>query len=106
LGKPRIAAETIERGKRKARSSRDYDQILFDRLRALRKQLADAAHLPPFVVFSDATLAEMARVLPQDAEELLQVSGVGEHKLQKYGVRFLYEIRRYQAEKHDIHLAA
>jgi ATP-dependent DNA helicase RecQ len=106
LGKPRIAAETIERGKKKARSSRDYDQTLFDRLRALRKRLADAAHLPPFVVFSDATLTEMARVLPQDAAELLQVSGVGEHKLQKYGDRFLYEIRGYQAEKHDIHLAA
>jgi len=106
LGKPRIAAETIERGKKRARSSRDYDQALFERLRALRKRLADAAHLPPFVVFSDATLAEMARVLPQDAEELLQVSGVGEHKLQKYGDRFLHEIKGYQTEKHDMSLTA
>jgi len=102
LGKPRIAAETMERGKKKVRSSRDYDQTLFDRLRALRKRLADAAHLPPFVVFSDATLAEMARALPRDAEELLQVSGVGEHKLQKYGDRFLFEIRGYQTAKYEM----
>jgi len=106
LGKPRIAAETMERGKKKVRSSRDYDQTLFDRLRALRKRLADAAHLPPFVVFSDATLAEMARAMPRDAEELLQVSGVGEHKLQKYGDRFLFEIRGYQTEKHELDQAA
>jgi ATP-dependent DNA helicase RecQ len=102
LGKPRIAAETMERGKKKVRSSRDYDQTLFDRLRALRKRLADAAHLPPFVVFSDATLAEMARALPRDAEELLQVNGVGEHKLQKYGDRFLFEIRGYQTAKYEM----
>lgn len=106
LGKPRIAAETMERGKKKVRSSRDYDQTLFDRLRALRKRLADAVHLPPFVVFSDATLAEMARAMPRDAEELLQVSGVGEHKLQKYGDRFLFEIRGYQTEKHELDQAA
>jgi ATP-dependent DNA helicase RecQ len=101
LGKPRITVETLERGKKKARSSRDYDQMLFNRLRALRKQLADAAKVPPFVVFSDATLAEMARELPQNDEELMQISGVGTHKLQKYGNCFLGEIRQYQTTLHE-----
>jgi ATP-dependent DNA helicase RecQ len=95
LGKPRDTQETMERGKKRAGGRRDYDQALFDRLRALRKRIADEAKLPPFVVFSDATLAEMARTLPENRQEIRQVSGVGELKLGKYGDAFLAEIRQY-----------
>jgi ATP-dependent DNA helicase RecQ len=60
--------------------------------------------MPPFVVFSDATLAEMARNRPTDSRELLQVSGVGEHKLRLYGKAFLDAISDYyqvNTEKSD-----
>ena len=95
LGKPRDTFKTVERSKQKVESRRDYDRSLFNRLRVLRKNIADSARLPAFVVFSDATLADMARKMPQDKTRLLQVSGVGEHKLQKYGEQFLLEIRDY-----------
>ena len=69
-----------------------YDQEVFDRLRALRKRLADQEGVPPFVIFSDATLAEMAAVQPKDREALLLINGVGRHKLEHYGDQFLEEI--------------
>lgn len=71
---------------------RDDDEELFARLRALRKELADAQGVPPYVVFSDATLRGMVRRRPSTPEELLQVSGVGQVKLERYGARFLDEI--------------
>jgi ATP-dependent DNA helicase RecQ len=102
LGKPRDTQETMERGKKRAGGRRDYDQALFDRLRALRKRIADESGLPPFVVFSDATLAEMARTIPDNRQELRQVNGVGELKLGKYGDAFLAEIRQYQGRETGI----
>lgn len=97
LGMPRNTVETVERTRKRAGSKKDYDQALFDKLRALRKQIADSAKLPPFVVFSDATLAEMSRRYPQNHLEMRQVTGVGDRKLQQYGDAFLAEIRQYQA---------
>ena len=102
LGKPRDAIQTVEKGRKRASGRRDYDQALFDVLRATRKKIADAAGVPPFVVFSDATLAEMARNMPTDSRELLQVSGVGEHKLRRYGRTFLEVIADYQKNKGQI----
>ena len=67
----------------------------FDKLRALRKTFADAMGVPPYVVFSDATLAEMAADKPTDKAALLQVNGVGATKLEKYGEAFLDEIRTH-----------
>lgn len=62
---------------------------LFEYLRALRKEIALRDHIPPYVVFSDATLKDMCAVLPRSREEMLLVKGIGEHKLQKYGEAFL-----------------
>lgn len=62
---------------------------LFEYLRALRKEIALRDHIPPYVVFSDATLKDMCVVLPKSREEMLLVKGIGEHKLQKYGEAFL-----------------
>jgi ATP-dependent DNA helicase RecQ len=98
LGRPRNAIETVVKTRKKAGGKKDYDQALFDSLRALRKQLADAAGVPPFVVFSDATLAEMARHQPSDAAQFLRISGVGDHKLQRYGKAFLEAIAGYLGE--------
>jgi ATP-dependent DNA helicase RecQ len=66
-----------------------YDEALFDVLRRLRKQLADKEGKPPYVVFGDTTLMQMARDKPTTQQGLLAVSGVGQHKLEKYGDDFL-----------------
>jgi ATP-dependent DNA helicase RecQ len=67
----------------------DPDADLFDRLRALRKRLADEDGVPAYIVFSDAVLRGMARARPQSREELLQVPGIGPVKLERYGAAFL-----------------
>ena len=75
-----------------------HDDALFARLRALRRELADAADLPPYVVFSDRSLTEMATYFPQSEASFLAIHGVGRHKLAQYGERFLAAIRAYCAE--------
>ncbi|MBB6004218.1 DNA helicase RecQ [Arcicella rosea] len=65
---------------------------LFERLRVLRKQIADEKNIPPFVVFSDATLSDMAQKKPLNQLEMFNVSGVGEQKYRQFGEVFLKEI--------------
>jgi ATP-dependent DNA helicase RecQ len=67
---------------------------LFERLRAVRKRLADAEGVPAYIVFSDAVLREMARQAPRSRGELLAVSGVGPVKLERYGEAFLEALRQ------------
>ena len=69
------------------------DPDLFERLKELRRGLAARRHVPAYVVFNDATLLEMAALKPSTADELLQVNGVGQAKLQRYGEAFLDVIR-------------
>jgi len=69
-------------------------QAVFQRLRVLRKELADRQNKPAYIVFSDKVLLEMAARRPQTPEELLEVSGVGPAKLERYGQAFLEEIGR------------
>ena len=71
---------------------------LFERLRALRKRLADEAGVPPYIVFSDATLRDMCAKLPATEDEFLDVSGVGATKLARYGAAFLEELAAWQGE--------
>ena len=71
---------------------------LFDFLRALRKELATRDQVPPYLIFSDATLRDMASVNPKNLDEMLEVKGVGEMKLQKYGQDFLDCILEHQTE--------
>lgn len=75
-----------------------YDHDLFDQLRALRKQLADEQNIPPYIVFSDRSLRDMATLHPMNEDTMLSVSGVGEVKLQRYGRQFLALIKRYCEE--------
>lgn len=70
------------------------DPELFQRLRQLRLTLARSAGIPPYAVFTDATLWEMSARKPRNEAELLSVSGVGEQKLRRYGRLFLEEIRK------------
>jgi ATP-dependent DNA helicase RecQ len=65
------------------------DQSLFEALRERRKQIADRLDLPPYVIFHDATLRQMAEVRPKTEVDLLSINGVGEAKLERYGQEFL-----------------
>lgn len=71
------------------------DEALFDRLRTVRARLAEQAHVPPYVIFSNATLADMAARQPITEFEFLEVRGVGEAKANRYGEIFLEEIKSY-----------
>lgn len=71
----------------------DIDRGLFEKLRALRLEIARAEKVPPYIVFSDKTLAAMCARMPQSREEMLEVSGVGEAKYAKYGERFLEALK-------------
>ncbi|MFA6302987.1 MAG: DNA helicase RecQ [Legionella sp.] len=75
--------------KDRAASKPSTNSPLFELLRSLRRKLADEENKPPFMIFSDATLHEMVRLQPKNTEELLNVSGVGQHKLTHYGEHFL-----------------
>jgi ATP-dependent DNA helicase RecQ len=73
------------------------DTALFDRLRKLRRELADQVGMPAYVVFSDRALIEMATRLPRTPEQFLAINGVGDTKLLKYGELFLQTIGDYAA---------
>jgi len=77
----------------------EYFKDLFDRLRSVRSAIANKENVPPYVVFSDATLVEMSAYLPANESELRRISGVGDLKLEKYGRQFLAEIDNYCVEK-------
>ena len=68
------------------------DETLFERLRQLRKRLADERSVPSYIVFSDVTLRLMAREYPASELDLSRISGVGEKKLREFGRVFLAEI--------------
>lgn len=74
------------------------DEALFERLRALRKRIAEANGIPPYVVFSDKTLRDMCARRPTDRMGFLQVNGVGEAKLARYGQAFMDEIADFVAQ--------
>lgn len=70
---------------------------LFEKLRLVRRELAIKANLPPYMIFSDATLAQMAQDKPSSVEEMSQIKGVGEFKLNKYGDDFLRVIKNFMS---------
>ena len=84
--------DVAERTSAKKQSDLDYNGDLFEILRACRKSLADREGVPPYVIFSDKTLVEMATCFPQSNESLLQINGVGGVKLEKYGDAFVRKI--------------
>ncbi|WP_375472999.1 DNA helicase RecQ [uncultured Nostoc sp.] len=74
-------------------------EILLQKLRSLRKKLADEQSVAPYVIFHDSTLKLMVQVQPQNLAEFAKLSGVGSHKLAQYGEKFITEIRAYRQEK-------
>ena len=79
----------------------EYDQTLFEALRVKRKSFAELAGIPPYAVFHDSALAQMAQKLPTTRAAFLQISGVGNAKLEKYGDAFIRIIQNYLAENPD-----
>ncbi|MBA2495052.1 MAG: helix-turn-helix domain-containing protein, partial [Acidobacteria bacterium] len=75
--------------------SHEYFKDLFDDLKKVRTAFAREENVPPYVVFSDATLVEFATYLPQTTDEIRRISGVGDLKLEKYGANFLKVIKDY-----------
>jgi len=71
-----------------------YDRVLFEALRGLRRAIAEERGVPPYLVFSDASLRDMARLKPRTREALLEVKGVGEWKAETFGERFLAVVRQ------------
>ena len=76
---------------------KDYGENpeLFEKLRVLRKKLADEQNVPPYIIFSDVALKEMASSLPQTSEDFAQIKGVGKQKLTLYADQFLTEIKPF-----------
>ncbi|MCF1429944.1 MAG: DNA helicase RecQ [Shewanella sp.] len=95
LAEPRIAIPVTTRRRNGARVPMNYDRKLFARLKVLRRALAEEHNIPPYLVFSDASLAEMTAMMPTTEAEMLAVNGVGERKLERFGDPFLDEIEAY-----------
>ncbi len=80
----------------------ECDEDLFAILRTLRKEMADEKGVPPYIVFSDVTLREMARYFPTDEDQLSEISGVGMKKLEEYGPDFLETIQEFLKANPDV----
>ncbi|EJF10790.1 DNA helicase RecQ [Pontibacter sp. BAB1700] len=91
--------------KEETQASAGHDEVLFDMLKNLRKKLAKEKGLPPYVLFQDPSIKEMATVYPTTKEDLAHIAGVGMGKVQKFGKPFLDMITKY-VEDNDIVTAA
>jgi ATP-dependent DNA helicase RecQ len=87
--------DVAEKAARSRIGAIECDELLFERLRALRRQLADERGVPAYIIFSDVSLREMARIYPTNTGEFRRIAGVGEQKLKDFAEPFLSEIRAY-----------
>ena len=102
-----VLTKQIEIAEKRARikpGAIECDEVLFERLRALRRQLADERGVPAYIIFSDVSLREMARNYPANSTEFRRIPGVGEQKLKDFGEVFLSAIRSHSAENHPQYL--
>lgn len=98
------AVDEEEESMEKPAINKSYDTKLFEMLKTLRKKIAKEKNLPPFVIFQDPSLEEMATTYPTTNDELAQVNGVGTGKVNKFGKEFLAVIRKY-VDENDIETA-
>ena len=90
------AGEKRGRGSKGNEDELPYDEVLFEKLKGLRRRFADERNVPAFVIFGDATLRGMAREKPKNGDALLAVSGVGPAKLTQFGDAFLAAIAEHE----------
>jgi ATP-dependent DNA helicase RecQ len=90
----------VEEGRKTKRRAGEIkcDEALFERLRKLRREIADERDVPAYVIFSDVSLREMARACPRNATEFGRIAGVGQHKLRDFAGTFINAIKDYLAE--------
>lgn len=101
LAKKQAPVRTSRQERREAARSQaplNYDNALFERLRILRRTIAERERVAPFMVLSDATLIQLATYLPLTTEEIRRISGFGEAKTERYGAVFVKEITAFAAE--------
>ena len=89
-----------EKSARPRRGAIECDEVLFDRLRRLRRKIADERGVPAYIIFSDVSLREMARKYPTNSTQFRHIPGVGEQKLNDFGDAFLGEIDNHLATNH------
>jgi len=92
LASPRLQKASYWQSKKQ---QKPYDRALFAKLRELRKSIADGEDIAPFIVFNDATLSELARVQPTTPAQMLNISGIGDIKLSRYGQAFMEVIKEH-----------
>ncbi len=97
-GRERVMQRVFMVHSEKQTENSRYDEVLFEKLRALRRSFAEQEKIPPFTIFHDATLREMAAKIPRSSAEMLTVKGVGKTKMEKYGIAFLQEMERFAKE--------
>lgn len=99
LALPKIEYKATKDKKGKERNSiPQTSSPLFEALRALRRKLAEEENKPPFMIFSDTTLHQLVRDKPQTMEDMLNISGIGQHKLSHYGAPFLKALKEFNTE--------
>ncbi len=96
----KLEEERVRHEQGQQEGEQDYDRALFEILRKTRKELADNANVPPYVIFPDKTLIEIATFFPQSEESLLAIHGVGSVKFENYGGIFLDLLRRHCGTHH------
>ncbi len=92
--------EVLAKPQKKARGTTqvgDADRVLWDALRECRRRLAEEKDVPPYVIFHDASLMDMVHYRPLTSQQFLDISGVGQSKLEKYGAAFLQVIREHES---------
>ncbi len=98
LAVPRTREKTVKKKAPKSTINLNTDELrLFETLREIRKHLAEESNVPPYVIFGDASLVEMCRDRPATNEEFLEITGVGQVKLERHGETFLEAIARDEA---------
>jgi ATP-dependent DNA helicase RecQ len=95
MARPRVRNTPELKRKTRGVDEPQYDKELFELLRAMRKEIADRAGVPPFVIFHDRTLVELAAHRPESLDTLLEIHGVGKSKCEKYGDEILEIVRRF-----------
>jgi ATP-dependent DNA helicase RecQ len=95
MARPRVRKAPELKDKIRGLDELQYDTDLFDVLRSMRKEIADRAGVPPFVIFHDRTLAELAAHRPESLDDLLEIHGVGKSKCEKYGDEILETVKSF-----------
>lgn len=99
FGRERLVMKKVENSEKVVKTHRSEVPVnseLLDALKALRKSIASKKSVPAYVIFTDATLIDMCKKCPETPDEMLEVSGVGRTKLEKFGKQFLEEIAKFR----------